>query len=133
MQSHDTPAARPEATGRRTVLKWATNGLAAAFAATLGAPAIMSFLDPRNRPAPPGVFKPVARLSELTEGVPFEAVIRQDTVDAWTRGPGEVVGGVCLIKQKDGSVKALNVPCPPLGSPVNFESGKFVCPCHNGT
>jgi Rieske Fe-S protein len=37
------------------------------------------------------------------------------------------------IKQKDGSVKALNVTCPHLGCPVNFEGGKFVCPCHNAT
>lgn len=131
MNSHHSPPA-PEP-GRRSFLKLITHGLGAAFAATLGVPALMYLLDPRNRPAPPGDFKDVARLSELKEGVPFEAVIREVRRDAWTLHPNDIVGRVWLIKQKDGSVKTWTTTCPHLGCSVNFEGDKFVCPCHNGT
>ena len=131
MHSHHSPPA-PEP-GRRSFLKLVTHLLGAAFGATLGVPALAYLVDPRNRPAPPGDFKTVARLSELKEGVPFEAVIRELRHDAWTLHPNDIVGRVWLIKQKDGSIKTFNTTCPHLGCSVNFEGDKFVCPCHNGT
>jgi menaquinol-cytochrome c reductase iron-sulfur subunit len=131
MQSHDTPAA-PEPSSRRSFLKWLTHGLGAAFAATLGAPALLYVLDPRNRPARTGAFKTVARLSELKEGVPFEATIRELRYDAWTLHPNDIVGRVWLIR-RGNDVKVFTTTCPHLGCSVNFEGTKFVCPCHNGT
>src|SRR5258706_2080943 len=109
MHSHHSPPA-PEP-GRRSFLKMVTHLLGAAFGATLGVPALAYLVDPRNRPAPPGDFKTVARLSELKEGVPFEAVIRELRHDAWTLHPNDIVGRVWLIKQKDGSVKTFNTTC----------------------
>lgn len=132
MHSHQPPAA-PEQTSRRTLLRWLTHGLGAAFTATLGVPVAMYLMDPRNRPARPGAFKAVARLSELKVGVPFEATIRETRRDAWTLHPDDVVGRVWLVRQQDDSVTALTTTCPHLGCSVNFERGKFVCPCHNGT
>ena len=56
--------------GRRSFLKWTTNSLGVLIGAVLGIPAVGYVLDPRNRPAPPGAFRRVGRLSELTENVP---------------------------------------------------------------
>jgi Rieske Fe-S protein len=131
MNSH-VPEKSPEP-GRRSFLKMITYGLGAAFGATLGVPALAYLLDPRHRPAPPGDFKDVAKLSELKEGVPFEATIREVRRDAWTLHPNDIVGRVWLVKQKDGSVKSWTTTCPHLGCSVNWEGDKFVCPCHNGT
>lgn len=132
MNHHDHFAPQPEETGRRTFLKLLTHGLSAAFAATLGVPAALYFLDPRNRPAPTGDFRSVARLSELKDGVPTAITIREVRRDAWTLHPNDVVGRVWLIR-KGSDVRALNTTCPHLGCSVNHEGEKFVCPCHNGT
>jgi len=133
MNHQDSIAPQPEETGRRTFLKLLTHGLGAAFAATLGVPAVLYFLDPRNRAAPPGAFKPVGKLSELVrEGVPYVFTIREIRRDAWTLHTDDVVGRVWLIRNGD-KVKAWNTTCPHLGCSVNLEGEKFVCPCHNGT
>src|SRR5262249_20908168 len=123
----------PKDSGRRSFLKWATHGLGAAFAATLGVPAVMYLLDPRNRPARAGEFKPVAKLSDLKPGVPVTAVIREIRSDAWTLHPNDVIGRVWLIRREGDAVDAYNTTCPHLGCAVNFEGPNFVCPCHNGT
>src|SRR5437764_15462030 len=84
MLPHDPYASPPpEEAGRRNFLKLVTAGLGAAFGATLGVPALAFFIDPRNRPAPPGEFKAVAKLSELKEGEPFAAAVREIRHDAW--------------------------------------------------
>ncbi len=120
---------------RRSFLKWATHGLGAAFAATLGAPAALFFLDPRNRPARAGDFKTIARLSDLKVNEPFQAVIREIRKDAWTLHPNDVIGRVWLLRRDDKTVDAFTTICPHLGCSVNFEEKQklFICPCHNGT
>lgn len=131
--NHDDPfAPQPEETGRRTFLKLVTHGLTAAFGATLGVPALLYLLDPRNRPAPPGAFKPVVKLSELKDGEPVAFTIREIRRDAWTLHPNDVIGQVWLVRKGD-EVKAFNRTCTHLGCFVNHEGDKFVCPCHNGT
>src|SRR5712691_11521566 len=105
MHSHeDGPPPTPEPTTRRTVLKWLTHGLGAAFAATLGAPAALYLLDARHRPAPPGAFRTVARLSDLKVNVPFQATIREVRHDAWTLHPNDIIGRVWLIRRENDKV-----------------------------
>ena len=133
MHSDQSCPNAPEPTTRRTALKWITHGLGAAFAATLGAPAVIYFLDARNRPARPGAFKTVARLSDLKVNEPFQATIREIRHDAWTLHPNDIVGRVWLIRRENGTVDAFTTTCPHLGCSVNFEGPDFVCPCHNGT
>ncbi|HLW64625.1 MAG TPA: Rieske 2Fe-2S domain-containing protein [Gemmataceae bacterium] len=124
---------------RRTFLKWLTHGLGAAFAATIGAPAALFLIDPRNRPTPPSDFRTVARLNQLKIDEPFQAIIRTVRRDAWTLHPNDVVGRVWLIRRDERKVDAYTVICPHLGCPINFIAGSdsqpgfFQCPCHNGS
>jgi menaquinol-cytochrome c reductase iron-sulfur subunit len=124
---------------RRTFLKWLTHGLGAAFAATIGAPAALFLIDPRNRPTSPSDFRTVALLSQLKINQPLQAIIRTIRRDAWTLHPSDVVGRVWLIRRDDKKVDAYTTICPHLGCSVNFiagsdgEPGIFQCPCHNGT
>jgi Rieske Fe-S protein len=120
---------------RRAFLKWATHGLGAVFATILGLPALAFLLDARQRPARTGQFKAVAQLDDLTEGVPYQAVIREVRRDAWTLHPNDVIGRVWLIRRDKDTVDAFTTICPHLGCSVNFvEKDKlFICPCHGGT
>lgn len=120
---------------RRSFLKWCTHGIGAAWAGVLSLPVIGYLIDPRNRPVPPGEFRPVARLDELTVDVPHQVVIRNLRRDAWTLHPNDILGRVWLIKRSDNSVEAFTTICPHLGCSVNFQEGakQFICPCHNGT
>lgn len=120
---------------RRSFLKWAIHGLGVLFAAILGVPAVAYLIDARNRPARPGQFKTVARLSELEMGVPHQVVIQEVRSDAWTLHPNDVVGRVWLIRRDQETVEAFTTICPHLGCSVNFEEKEqlFICPCHGGT
>jgi menaquinol-cytochrome c reductase iron-sulfur subunit len=120
---------------RRTFLRWATHGLGALFGAVLGIPAIAYLIDARNRPAPTGEFKPVAKLSELEIGKPKLAVIDDIRRDAWTLHPSDVLGRVWLIKRDEKTVDAFTTTCPHVGGSINFnaESKQFVCPLHGAS
>jgi Rieske Fe-S protein len=119
---------------RRTFLQWATNGLAALFGLLLGIPAIAYIIDPRNRKAPEGGFRTVARFDDLPDGVPTQVVIRDVRRDAWTLHPNDVVGRAWLIR-KGADLTAFTTICPHLGCSINFvkDAKLFICPCHNGT
>jgi Rieske Fe-S protein len=123
---------------RRTFLRWAVHGLGAVFAAVVGVPAAVYLIDPRNRPARERDYRRVARLSELSVGVPHEVVIREDVRDAWTLQPDEVVGRVWLVlrEERDAQgnprVDAYSATCPHLGCSINCTGSEFLCPCHGG-
>jgi Rieske Fe-S protein len=125
----------PPATSRRTLLKWATHGLGALFAGLLGLPALAFLTDARNRAAPAGDFKTVARWKELPIGVPQQVVIHDVRRDAWTLHPDDIVGRVWLIRRDADRVEAFTSICPHLGCSVNYQEKEklFVCPCHGGT
>jgi Rieske Fe-S protein len=123
---------------RRSFLRWAVHGLGALFALVLGVPAVAYLVDARNRKAPAGDFKTVARLSELPVNQPREVVLRETRRDAWTLHRDEVVGRVFLIKRpaRPGErprVDAFTTICPHLGCSVNYTADAnvpFLCPCH---
>src|SRR4051812_35898902 len=102
--AHPTPSAHgapPPEMPRRNFLAWVIDIVGGLFALALAAPIAAYVLDPRNRAAAASAFKPVARLDELTTGVPREFVIREQRRDAWTLHPNEIVGRVFLIRQPD--------------------------------
>ncbi len=126
---------------RRTLLKWATNGLGGLFAAFLGIPGVSYLFDARNRPALAGAFKPVTRLSELTVDKPVKVIVRDIRRDAWTLHPNDVIGRVWIVRREgtnaDGTpkIEAYSSVCPHLGGSINFENKSqcFVCPLHGAT
>lgn len=77
----------------------------------------------------------LTRLSQLPVGEPRAFAIIADSQDAWVRYPKEPVGSVWLIRQADGSVKALTAECPHLGCAVGFAADhkSFFCPCHTSS
>jgi Rieske Fe-S protein len=125
--------------GRRSFLKWATHGLGALFGALLGFPAVAYLIDARNRPAPTGDFKTVARLRDLEIGIPKQVIIHDTRRDAWALHPSDVVGRVWLIRRDQDQIDAFTTICPHLGCSINFQDGqdpkdrRFACPCHGGT
>ncbi len=81
-------------------------------------------------------FLPLARLSDLSEGVPRACPVIATRQDAWVKYDAEPVGLVWLIRQPKDSktpVVAFTAECPHLGCAINLDSqGKtFLCPCHN--
>jgi Rieske Fe-S protein len=122
---------------RRSFLKWTTHGFGVLWGVILGVPAIAYLIDARNRPAPPGEFKPTGlRLSDLAVGMPKQVQIKSTRRDAWTLHPNDVLGGVWLVKRPDGKVDAFTQTCPHLGCPISHfdpHTQRFRCPCHNGT
>lgn len=124
---------------RRSLLRWACHGLGAVFAAVLGVPAALYLVDPRNREAATGAFRPVSgvKLSEVGS-VPVQGVIRDVHRDAWTLHPNDVVGRVWVVRVRDGSTKdcyqVFTTVCPHLGCSINCNTAPtvhFKCPCHD--
>ena len=129
----DTNRARGD--NRRTFLKWATQGLGAVFGLLIGIPGLAYLVDARNRSAPKGGLRRVAKLSELEIDKPKQVVIRDVRRDAWTLHPNDVVGRVWLVRQDKDKVDAFTTICPHLGCSVDWRADQnlFICPCHNGT
>ena len=117
---------------RRAFLEWTIHGLGAIFAAVLGVPAALYLTDPRNRPARETGLRSVARLSDLTEGVPKEVVIRETRTDAWTLHPDDIVGRIWLVRRPGDQVDAFTTICPHLGCSIDWTGDGFLCPCHGG-
>jgi menaquinol-cytochrome c reductase iron-sulfur subunit len=134
----------PEPPNRRTFLHWALHGLGALFAVVFGVPIVGYLIDPRNRPRPPGDFRPVSgiKLSELSVGVPVQGVIRSVRFDSWTLYPDDVIGRVFVVRKPGPatakeSYEVFSTTCPHLGCSINenpnqLASPGFTCPCHNG-
>jgi menaquinol-cytochrome c reductase iron-sulfur subunit len=133
MSEHLSPPPPPPE--RRRFLKWVTHGLGALFGAVIGVPAVAYLIDPRNRPARSGDFKPVGKLSELEKDRPKQAVVLDVRRDAWTVHPNDVIGRVWLVRREGDKVDAFTTICPHLGCSINHNANQkmFVCPCHNGT
>jgi menaquinol-cytochrome c reductase iron-sulfur subunit len=122
---------------RRDFHRIGTVVLGNAVALALAVPGVAYLLDPLRRKSSSGGFQKMAKLSELTPGVPRSFAVIAARTDAWVKYPKEPVGSVWLVRQetKDGEapkVVAFTAECPHLGCAVNLAAdGKtFLCPCH---
>ena len=120
---------------RRDFYRWGTDVLGGIFALGLAVPGIAYLLDPlRGRPRGGG-YHSLARLSELTVGVPRAFSILDEWQDAWVTYPREPIGSIWLVRQPEGAeepVIAYSAECPHLGCAINLTDGgrSFFCPCH---
>lgn len=120
---------------RRDFYRFATVGLGALMGLVLSVPGVAYIVSPLRGKKRDESFETLARMSQLTVGVPRSFAVIEDRRDAWVRYPREPVGSVWLIRQAVGTtppVIALTSECPHLGCAVNLAAdGKsFLCPCH---
>jgi quinol---cytochrome c reductase iron-sulfur subunit, bacillus type len=120
---------------RRDFFRFGTVLLGTLMGLVLAVPGLAYLLDPLRRKSKTGEFRTLARLNELTPGVPQAFPIVAERQDAWVKYPPEPIGSVWLIRQPEGTnppVLAFTAECPHLGCSVNLAAdGKnFLCPCH---
>jgi len=123
---------------RRLFLGWLVVCVNAVTALVLAIPGVRYVLHPLGVVPEESDFLRVSPLSALTSGVAFQASVRDDRTDAYTRYPLGPVGGVWLVLRSQESpganavVDAFQVVCPHLGCAVDYSSSQsqFACPCH---
>lgn len=118
-------------------------GIVALAPLSIGVAFFMDPLRKRKKRVKPGEaveegpegFVKVATLDALLVGVPQSFTVIDDRSDAWNLFPREPVGGVYLLRRKDGTVLALNDTCPHAGCGVDYKPGdkQYQCPCHNSS
>ncbi len=124
---------------RRSLLRWATHGLGAVFAAVLGFPVVCYLADPRNRKGKASDFIRAEGIRldddnfQKDPPLPVQGVIRTVRVDGWTLHPSDVVGRVWVVKDAaaPNGFRVFTTICPHLGCSVNLADDHFACPCHN--
>jgi menaquinol-cytochrome c reductase iron-sulfur subunit len=120
---------------RRDFYRWGTDILGGLIALGLAVPGIAYLLDPLRGRSKAGEYHSLARLSELTVGVPQAFSILDERQDAWVTYPREPIGSIWLVRQPEGAkepVIAYTAECPHLGCAINLAAGgqSFFCPCH---
>lgn len=120
---------------RRDLYRWSTDALGGLLALGLAVPGINYLLDPLRRRNKRTGYHTLARLSELTVGVPRGFSILDERHDAWVTYPREPIGSVWLVRQPEVGkepVIAYTAECPHLGCAITVSAGgrDFFCPCH---
>ncbi len=125
---------------RRTVLQWLSFAIGSACAAIVAVPGLFYIIDPlRRRNASKGVSQRIARLEDLTSGVPKRFAVSGRRRDAWTLYDRETLGRVWLVRRSGETtppaqcqVDAFTAVCPHLGCAVELDASQkqFICPCH---
>jgi menaquinol-cytochrome c reductase iron-sulfur subunit len=121
---------------RRDFYRWSTDVLGGLFALGLAVPGIAYLLDPLRGRSKRAEYHPVARLSELTVGIPRAFSILDERQDAWVTYPREPIGSIWLVRQSEAGqepVIAYSAECPHLGCAITLAAGGigFFCPCHD--
>lgn len=131
---------------RRSVFLWGIRALRGMIGLAIAIPGAAFLLTPLTRQrARAGSesdakgeagFTTIARLADLTPGVPRSFPVYLERQDAWVKYPAEPVGTVWLIRQPEGSdvpVLALSAECPHLACQIKAagDQRSFVCPCHD--
>ena len=122
---------------RREIYRAGTIALGGLMGLMLAVPGVAYVMTPLFRKKDEaGDMQTLARLSQLTEGVPQSFAVIDERQDAWVKYPREPVGSVWLIRQPAGSnpeVVAFSAECPHLGCAVGVagDGKSFLCPCHN--
>ncbi len=120
---------------RRDFYRFGTVAIGGLVGLALAVPGVAYVLDPLRKSSKSGGFQRLARLSDLTVGVPRSFAVIDERQDAWVKYPREPVGSVWLVRQPEGSkpeVIAFTAECPHLGCAVNLtaDGKEFLCPCH---
>lgn len=124
---------------RRGLFRLGSWTLAGAIKLAVLVPGVAYLLTPLLRAkGSAGTFTPLARFSDLKEGVPQSFPVVQARKDAWVVYPPEPVGTVWLVRQPAGSkepVLALSAECPHLACAINLSPDRteFFCPCHTSS
>ena len=120
---------------RREFCRIGTVALGSLMGLALGVPGVAYLLDPLGKKAKAGEARRLARLGELSVGVPKSFPVVEERQDAWVKYPREPVGSVWLVRQPEGDVPevvAFTAECPHLGCAINLNADgrSFLCPCH---
>lgn len=120
---------------RREFCRYGTVALGTLMGLALGVPGVAYLLDPLGKKSKVGAARRLARLGELTPGVPKSFPVVEERQDAWVKYPREPVGSVWLVRQPEGAetpVVAFSAECPHLGCAINLNADgrSFLCPCH---
>ena len=135
------PSTRTLDTDRRTFHKVASIFLGSILGVVLSVPGVAFVLSPilkRSEGAEDDSgsdgFQPIAKISDLEEGIPRVFPILGKTTDAWVKYPEEPIGAVWVIR-KGQEVKAFSADCPHLGCAVGLgpDGNSFYCPCHTSS
>jgi quinol---cytochrome c reductase iron-sulfur subunit, bacillus type len=122
---------------RRQAFRIGLWGLRGLIGMVVAVPAISYILTPLfARRRKDSVYVPVARLSDLVEGVPRAFPVSLERQDAWVKYPPEPIGTVWLIRQSADPahpVRALSAECPHLACQIKLspDQHNFLCPCHD--
>jgi cytochrome b6-f complex iron-sulfur subunit len=109
----DVPAQQTRFSRRRLLASGAQFGLAATIATALG-----GTLDLGGAAASSIKRSPLIKASKLPVGAAYAFT------DSFTKTPAYV------LQATKGTFLALSRVCPHMGCTVNFETSRFVCPCH---
>lgn len=134
------PTPPPLETDRRTFHKIGSVLLGSILGLVLSVPGVAFVLSPILKKTDESAeesgdgFQPIAKISDLEEGIPRVFPILGKTTDAWVKYPEEPIGAVWVIR-KGEDVTAYSAECPHLGCAVGLgpDGNSFYCPCHTSS
>ncbi|RMH42796.1 MAG: ubiquinol-cytochrome c reductase iron-sulfur subunit [Deltaproteobacteria bacterium] len=123
-------------TSRRGFLKAATVAIGGAIGAVFAIPVIRYVLYPLGRRIVTSASDPVdvGPADQVKPGGPpvRVSIVAPSVRDGWTVRRDVALGAAWLVRDADGTLRALSTVCPHLGCAVDYDAdaGRFACPCH---